>query len=241
MTRREPPFKVGELARLAGVSVRALHHYEAIGLLVPSGRTASGHRVYDRADVERLARITALARLGMSLDEVRRCLDDDRWSPLALVETHLARARELLDAQAALVARLEGVRHALVTGRDEVAAFIETVEVMTMIETYYTKEQLEELARRREELGEEGMRAAEQAWADIFAELRAHLDRGTPPDAPEVQAIAARARALIEQFTGGDPGIAASLSRMYAEQPVEKIHPSFDPEVFAYMGKAMGR
>src|SRR5215203_936261 len=100
--RRAPPYKVGELARQAGVSVRTLHHYEDIGLLVPGERTDSGHRLYDAHDVERLARILALVGLGLSLDEVRRSLDDRHLSPLVLVERHLERARQVLEEHAEL-------------------------------------------------------------------------------------------------------------------------------------------
>jgi MerR family transcriptional regulator, thiopeptide resistance regulator len=57
-------WKVGELARVTGLTVRALHYYDEIGLLMPSGRTPAGHRSYDRADVARLYRISLLRRLG---------------------------------------------------------------------------------------------------------------------------------------------------------------------------------
>jgi DNA-binding transcriptional MerR regulator len=239
--KRPVTFKVGDLARRAGVSVRTLHHYEDIGLLVPSERTDAGHRLYGRADLERLARIMGLTRLGLSLEEARQCLTDARWSPLRLVEKHLERARSLLDEQRDLCDRLSQLRENLLAqGEDDAESFIETVEVMNMIESYYTKEQLEQLAQRRESLGEEGMRKAQQDWADLFAEARAEMERGTPPEAPAVQALAQRWQALVTAFTGGDPGIQQSLNRMYSEQPVQKIHPSFDPKLFEYMHRAIG-
>jgi DNA-binding transcriptional MerR regulator len=236
--RQGPPYKVGELAQLAGVSVRALHHYEDVGLLCPSERTASGHRLYAAGEVERLARIVALAQLGLSLEEVRRCLDDPKLSPTVLVHRHLERARQVLEEQAELCQRLETLLTYLESNRGDVEGFFDMMEVMKMIETYYTKEQLDQLAARREQLGEGGMKAAEQAWADVFARLRAEMARGTDPKDAAVQAIVRDADALIAQFTGGDPGIARSLERMYHEQPVQSIHPSFDPAVFAYLAKA---
>jgi DNA-binding transcriptional MerR regulator len=245
MATREPRsalLKVGDLARLAGVSVRTLHHYEEIGLLVPSQRSDAGHRLYARSDVARLARIRGLTALGFSLVEARACLDDEAWSPLRLVEDHLARARESLDEQRALCARLERLQGDLVRGSDDIEHFIETVEVMNMIERYYTDEQREAMARRREELGQEAIKAVEDRWQELFVDVKAELDRGTPPDAPAAQALARRWRDLMHEtvagFTGGDPGIKASLQRMYAEQPVHKIHPTLDPAVFGYMKKA---
>ena len=58
------------------VSVRALHHYDEIGLLVPSGRTAAGYRLYDEADVLRLQQILIGRELGLSLEQIRQSLDD---------------------------------------------------------------------------------------------------------------------------------------------------------------------
>jgi DNA-binding transcriptional MerR regulator len=236
------PYKVGELARLAGISVRTLHHYEAIGLLVPSSRTEAGHRLYADSDVVRLARIVGLTALGFSLEQARACLDDEAWSPRRLVDQHLARAREALEEQRALCTRLERLQERLRGADADMERFFETVEVMTMIERYYTAEQLEALARRRQELGEDAIAQVENRWQELFDEVKAELERGTPPDAPAAQALARRwqdlTRETVAGFTGGDPGIAASLDRMYAEEPVHQIHPSFDPAVFAYMKKA---
>jgi len=111
-----------------------------------------------------------------------------------------------------------------------------------MVESYYTPEQLEALARRREELGEETIREVEQAWQALFAEVKAAIDCGTAADAPAAQSLARRWRELSQRtvsgFTGGDPAIKASLDRLYAEQPVQNIHPSFDHGVFAFMSEA---
>jgi DNA-binding transcriptional MerR regulator len=245
MTRRAPEdstsFKVGDLARQAGVSVRTLHHYEEIGLLVPSGRTDAGHRRYARSDVARLARIQALTALGFSLEQVRTCLDDEAWSPLRLVATHLARAREAFEEQRALCERLQRLHDTLRAGGDDVEHFIETVEVMTMIDRYYTPEQRAQLAARAEDLKDE-KEAVEAAWQAMFAEVKALMERGAAPADPDAQALAQRWKALTQRtvagFTGGDPGIKASLDRVYKEQPVQNIHPSFDPSVFAFMKQA---
>jgi hypothetical protein len=159
-----------------------------------------------------------------------------------LVEAHLQRARELFEEQRALCERLERLRGDLRSGGDDVQHFIETVEVMNMIESYYNKEQLEQLAKRRAELGEDAIKRIEDEWQALFVEVKAEIDRGTPIDAPEAQALARRWRDLTSRtvagFTGGDPGIESSLDRLYAEQPVQNIHPSFDTAVFAYMQQA---
>ena len=67
--------KIGQLARRTNISVRTLHHYEEIGLLRASGRDASKHRVYTRSDLDRLDQIVVLKELGLSLPEIRACLE----------------------------------------------------------------------------------------------------------------------------------------------------------------------
>ncbi len=89
-------WKVGELARATGLTVRALHHYDNVGLLVPSQRTSGGHRVYDAQDARRLYRILALRRLGFRLDEIASLLDEGGVSLLETVRRHLEQVeREL--------------------------------------------------------------------------------------------------------------------------------------------------
>jgi DNA-binding transcriptional MerR regulator len=67
--------KVGELAALANLTVRTLHHYDSIGLLQPSARSDAGYRLYDRDDVARLHQIQALRAFGMSLSDIGLYLD----------------------------------------------------------------------------------------------------------------------------------------------------------------------
>lgn len=69
---------VGQVADAAGVTVRTLHHWEQVGLLVPGGRTSAGHRRYDAADVARLQRVLAYRELGFGLHDARALLDGER-------------------------------------------------------------------------------------------------------------------------------------------------------------------
>ena len=68
------PLTVGRIARLTGVSVRTLHHYDDIALVVPSGRTSAGYRVYSDADVERLHQVLTYRELGFSLEQIATLL-----------------------------------------------------------------------------------------------------------------------------------------------------------------------
>jgi len=150
------------------------------------------------------------------------------------VEDELAHGREL---QRRLKGILDAFDH---LGEPSTDQIIDAIERMTMSERYYTPEQLEQLEVRRNALGEEGMAKAQQDWADLIAELDAERQAGTDPADPRVQALADRWRALIEAFTGGDPGIASSLKRMYAEEGPEKAsRGAMNPELMEYAGRAM--
>jgi DNA-binding transcriptional MerR regulator len=99
--------KVGDLAQRTGLTVRTLHHYDAIGLLRPSLHTEAGYRLYTAADIARLQQVLSLRQLGFSLDEVRDCLDRPGFSPLEVIGLHVARLREQIKGQRKLCSRLE--------------------------------------------------------------------------------------------------------------------------------------
>ena len=105
-----------------------------------------------------------------------------------------------------------------------------------MSEQYYTPEQLEQLEARRNALGEDGMAKAQQDWADLIAEMDAERVADTDPADPRVQALADRWQALIQAFTGGDPGITASLKRMYDQEGAPKAsRGAMSPELSEYV------
>lgn len=79
---------------MTGVSVRTLHHYDAIGLLVPGGRTAAGYRLYTDADLLRLQQILIGRELGLPLEEIRRSLDDRRFDRKAALLDQRQRLRD---------------------------------------------------------------------------------------------------------------------------------------------------
>lgn len=101
---------VGQVAGFAGVTVRTLHHYDEIGLLSPSGRSAAGHRRYDDADLDRLQRILFYRELGFPLEEVAVLLDDPESDP----REHLRRQHALLSDRIDRLQRMaEAVEHAM--------------------------------------------------------------------------------------------------------------------------------
>jgi len=234
--------KVGELAKRTGVTVRTLHHYDQIGLLKPSLHTEAGHRRYDADDVARLQQIVSLRQLGFSLEEIRGCLDRPDFSPLEVIRLHVSRLREQIKMEQGLCERLESLATHLRAAEVSAEEFIQTIERMTMIENYYTPEQMEYLKKRREEVGEERMRQAPNDWAVLFADYRAAMEQGIDPADPRAQALAKRQQALVNEFTGGDTGIERSLTRLWKDQGdnlATQHSYGLSPDLKEYMEKVM--
>ncbi|MEO6627254.1 MAG: MerR family transcriptional regulator [Aquihabitans sp.] len=111
----EQPLRIGDVATASGLTVRALHHYEEVGLLRPSQRSPAGHRLYGRAAVERLYRISRLRRLGLSLDQIGHVLDDPAWelgeflaSHASALDAELERVTAVQRTVLAALANIEG-------------------------------------------------------------------------------------------------------------------------------------
>lgn len=112
-------YQIGEVADAAGLSLRTIRYYEEIGLVIPSGRTEGGFRLYTDADVDRLKLVKALKPVGMSLETMSELLDAadrlesgecDRPDAESRLETVLGVARERCDQ---LEERLSEARRAL--------------------------------------------------------------------------------------------------------------------------------
>jgi MerR family transcriptional regulator, thiopeptide resistance regulator len=236
--------KVGELARRAGLTVRTLHHYDEIGLLKPSHHTGAGHRLYTAADVARLQQVISLRQLGFSLEEIEVCLHRPDFSPLKLIGSHLARLRDQIELQLTLCQKLEAIA-ARLSAAGEVSAdeFLHTIEVMTMMDKYYTPEQQQWLKQRAEQIGPEHIQQSSDDWADLIALVRAEMENGTDPASPQVQALAQRWMALVHAFSGGNPGIELSARRVWQDQGDNlsaRYGAKYDPRpVSEYIGKAI--
>jgi MerR family transcriptional regulator, thiopeptide resistance regulator len=127
--------RVGDLASAAGLTVRALHHYEEIGLLNPSARTAAGHRLYDAGSVERLYRITRLRRLGLSLDQIAQALDDPHWGLAGALRHHVSTVDTQIAALTALRTGVAAVLADVDASSDPTADLLELITAMSTVES----------------------------------------------------------------------------------------------------------
>jgi DNA-binding transcriptional MerR regulator len=164
---------------------------------VPSQSTASGHRLYHGADIARLQQIESLRLMGLSLDEVRRLLDDEAMSPRHLIDLHLARLHEVIALAQRLVRHLQALAARIdaneVTSVEDLCRIIQE---MTIMEQYFTRDQLALLEQRRAQVGQARLREIRDAWAEIIPAVQQAMDGGVDPTSPEILATARRWKAL---------------------------------------------
>ena len=211
-----------EFAKRAGVTIRALHHYDRLGLLKPSGRTHAGYRVYSDRDFARLEQIVALKFIGFPLCQIRDILrrkDTDLRAALQQQHRILAEKREHLERAMKAIERAEQVVAA--GGKPDWEPFRKVIEVIQMqtrkdwMKKYYTEEQL---ANLRQRWSPELQAESERGWADLVRDTEAAISQGEPPSGETGLKLAERRQALLAMFTGGDPGIEQSLKNLYADQ-----------------------
>lgn len=102
-------WKVGELAKLTGLTIRTLRFYDQIGLFSPSAYSDSGHRMYNEDDLSRLQQILSLKELGLSLEEIKSVVTGGQFSPLEIVSLQITRLQETIRSQQKLLTELEYV------------------------------------------------------------------------------------------------------------------------------------
>jgi MerR family transcriptional regulator, thiopeptide resistance regulator len=219
---------VGEVARIGRVTVRTLHHYDQIGLLCPSERSAAGYRRYDQSDLVRLQQIRAYRELGFGLEEIAKILDDADADPL----THLRRQHAVLTEE------LGHLRDLLATVEKTMEAFAMGIRLNPeeMFEVFGEHDPTEHAAEARERWGEtdaykESARRTstytKDDWLAIQAEGQAVNDRfvaamraGRPADSDEARAAAEAHRAQISRwFYDCGYDIHRGLAQMYVADP----------------------
>jgi DNA-binding transcriptional MerR regulator len=210
-----------EFAKRARVTVRVLHHYDRCGLLKPSGRTAAGYRLYSDRDLVRLEQIVALKFIGFPLHQIRDLLlrkELDVSAALRQQRQIMAEKRDHLDRALRAIERAE---QAIALGQTDWESFRKIIEVIQMqtrkdwMRKYYTEEQLADLHKR----WSPDVRAkSERDWAALVQDTEAAISRGEDPSSETGQQLAVRRQKLLDDFTGGDPGIQSNLEKLYADK-----------------------
>ncbi|MEU6234285.1 MerR family transcriptional regulator [Kitasatospora sp. NPDC047058] len=203
-------YSVGEVARIARITVRTLHHYDEIGLLSPGGRTPAGYRRYQDADLDRLQQILFYRELGFPLEEIAAILDDHSVGP----REHLRRQHRLLTER--------------ITHLQELAAAVEHAMEAKKMGIQLTPEEKFEIFG--ESYREEWEDEAEQRWGDTEAWTQSQR-RTAEYGKADWQRIKAEADALnarlVEAFTAGEPadgGPAMDLAEVHRQHICDNFY-----------------
>jgi MerR family transcriptional regulator, thiopeptide resistance regulator len=217
---------VGELARMSGVSIRTLHHYDEIGLLKPAGRTDSGYRLYGTADVDRLRLILTYRALDLALDDIGRILEDGD------VVATLRGARDRVSDQ---IGHLQAIRASLDSAieSEEKGTTMTPEEKLSVFGDFDPEEHRAEAEQRwgdTDAYVESSRRTATYGVADwerirteadaIYTTAARYAADGTNPGGIEAAALVESHRDHItDNFYDCTPEIHAGLGKMYVEDP----------------------
>lgn len=225
--------QVGELARRTGLTVRTLHHYDAIGLLAPSVRSEAGYRLYGADDIARLHAIQALRLLGLPLAEIGGLLGAGGESlpaivarQIAALDRQIAQATTLRERLALLEQRLAG------GGRPDTGDWLATLEQMSTYGRYFSPEEIRALMAN--------WKAVADQWSPLIAEVSERMARGVPADALELQPLAARWMTLMGQWMDGNYDLIERWGEMYRSEPVARRDDGPSAALIGYIEEAIG-
>lgn len=197
-----------DVARLTGVSVRTLHHYDAIGLLVPGGRTAAGYRLYTDADLLRLQQILIKRELGFPLEAIRRSLDDPRFDRKAALLDQRQQLRDRARQAEAMIRAIDSALAALdgsaATGEITMADLFDGFDPARHEEEARQRwggtDAYAESEKRVKGYTPDDWKALKAEQGAVYAAAFAALKGGLTPSSAEAMDIAERHRLSIERW-----------------------------------------
>jgi DNA-binding transcriptional MerR regulator len=216
-------YRISEFAALAGVTVRALHHYDRLGLLSPR-RNAGGYRVYDERDLLRLEQIVVLKFVGLPLKQIQKLLRGEAAVVKTLERQQAVLTEKRRQVDIAIRAIQRARRSLQSSGAPDYMLFkqiIQEIEMQNDMEwskKYYSSEAQAEVDARKGLWSPELQERVSRQWSDLFADIEAAISAGEKPSGLKAQALAACWKELLAGFTGGDPEIQRGLNRMWADQ-----------------------
>lgn len=222
--------KIGELARASGLTVRALHHYDSIGLLSPSARSDAGYRLYQDADIARLRQITALRGFGMPLADIGAFLANPDARVLDIIDRQVAALTQTISQAHSMRARLENLRDGIARGATtDLAPWLATLEMMSMYDKYFSKEELTRLPFAANDP------RVEQEWQDMVARARRMIDEGRAASSLQAQELGRQWMVALERDTGGNPEFAMRMTAMTEQEPSVRTQRGLSAEVVGFV------
>jgi MerR family transcriptional regulator, multidrug-efflux activator len=244
-------YTVKQVAEMAGVSVRTLHHYDHIGLLRPAHVTDAGYRLYNQRDLERLQQILFFRELGFELRKIGEILDSPDFDARRALLTH----RELLiEKQDRLGRLIKTIDESIIRlereepmSNDSMFQGFDSARVEEQIARYrdeaiekYGKETVEQSEQQVRSLSSDKWKEIETESADINQQLAQLMDTHAP-DSPEAQVQIERWYNLLNRhFSTYTPEMFAGLGELYvADERFTAHYDQVRPGLAAYLRDGM--
>ncbi len=238
-------YSVRQLSRLAGVSVRTLHHYDDIGLLRPGTRSEAGYRFYGPGELLRLQQILFFRELDFPLRKIREVLEDPEYDPVIVLTDHrklleekLGRLHRLLDTLDKSVVQYQG---GIMLTDEELYEGFSKEEIASMREEVrekYDAKLVAESERRARKMSKDDLDAAKREGDEVARDLAALMDKN--PDAAEVQAAVTLHHAWIRNFYEPTEEVYRGLGRLYVEDDrFRAFYERFAPGLADFLNKAI--
>ncbi|KMS66307.1 MerR family transcriptional regulator [Streptomyces leeuwenhoekii] len=223
---------VGQVSACLGVTVRALHHWDEIGLARPSLRTPAGYRLYTAGDLERLHRIAVYRELGLGLDRIRAVVDDSATDVLGALRAQRARVTERIEHLRQLGAGLDRMidaheRGLLLTAEQQAALFGPQWNPdwpAEARERYGDTTLWRQYAERSAARGPEEWQAVADAMTGLERALGDAMDAGVKPGSPEANDLADLHREVFSSYFPLTRRMQVCLGRMYETDPGFAAH-----------------
>lgn len=223
---------VGQASARLGVTVRALHHWDEIGLARPSLRTTAGYRLYTAGDLERLHRVVVYREIGLGLDRIRTVLDDSTADVPGALRAQRTQVAERIARLQRLSAGLDRMidaheRGLLLTVEQQAAVFGPQWNPDWPAEArrrYGDTTQWQQYAERSASRGPEEWQAVTDAMADLDRALGEAMDAGVTPGSPEADQLVERHREVFASYFPLTRQMQVCLARTFETDPGFAAH-----------------
>ncbi|MDR1220119.1 MAG: MerR family transcriptional regulator [Treponema sp.] len=184
-------WKVGEIAKKTGITVRTLRHYHEAGLLIPSGITETGYRIYSKNDIIRLHQIMCLKNLGFNLEKIKIILEQKDYDPKNLLRTQIIAIENQVKLQEKTKLHLESILLNLIVNKESsVNDFIEIIGVYKMNTTMlFSKGEMEEMISKARHIPFELKEETAKTTRAFVENLRYCFNNKLSSDDPKVKEI----------------------------------------------------
>lgn len=224
--------RVGELAKRSGLTVRTLHHYDAIGLLNPSARSQAGYRLYNNEDIARLHGIQGLRDLGLPLSDIGRQLAVNGATLPEIISQQLTALDHEISRATDLRNRLTMLQQRLTVGtQPDTDDWLAALQLMTTHGKYFSTEELRVISERWKEMTAD--------WQLLIKEVRAAMNGNIPADAPVAQVLARRWMNLSMRWMQDDFNLLMRWKEMCQKEPAAYGNNGIDAKSFQYIGSAV--